>query len=187
MKANPDSLFRSISVTSRPPRNDEVNGESYHFVSRAEFEHRIAGGDFFEWEEVHGNYYGTLKSTLDTAVKSGKDLLLIIEIRGALNIKEHYPDDTVVVFMTPPDSATLKKRLRGRGRMSAREESLRFETARFEYGKLIEFADLPGRIDYFVVNDDAGQTYEGLDSILKAERQKLQRMEKNEIEKICRI
>lgn len=185
LQSFPDSLQRSISVTSREPRPGESHGQSYYFISRGEFEHRIAKGEFFEWEEVHGNYYGTLMSTIKAVPVSGRDLLLIIDIRGALRVKEAFPEDTVIAFMVPPDFKTLKERLRARGKMSNREEALRFDTARFEYGKLLEHADRKGQVDYLVVNDEIEATYTAISSILLAERARLYRIDRDEIEKVC--
>ena len=185
LQAFPDSLTRSVSVTSREPRAGETHAQSYYFISRNEFEHRIAKGEFFEWEEVHGNYYGTLMNTIKSVPVSGKDLMLVIDIRGALRVKEAFPEDTIIAFMVPPDFKTLKDRLRARGKMSNREEALRFETARFEYARLLEHADRKGHIDYLVVNDEIEPTFAAVSSILQAERARLHRIDRDEVEKIC--
>ena len=92
LKSEGGGLKQSISVTSRAPRSDEKSGLSYEFVSRSEFETRIAQGFFYEWEEVHGNLYGTPRRTIEDAIASGQDLLLIIDIKGAKNLKMNFPD-----------------------------------------------------------------------------------------------
>jgi hypothetical protein len=87
-----EDLHYSISVTSRPPRDGEVDGKSYHFVSREDFFARRTRGEFFEWEETHGNLYGTLRSSLENGINSGNDLLFQIDIRGAMTMKKNFPD-----------------------------------------------------------------------------------------------
>jgi guanylate kinase len=117
----PDLRF-SISCTTRPPRPDEVNGKDYQFISREEFEKRIAEGDFVEWVENYGQFYGTSKKTMDAFLARGCDLLLDIEPRGAKAIREHYPQ-AVFIFILPPSLAELRSRLEKRGESAAVMES----------------------------------------------------------------
>lgn len=175
----------SVSATSRPKREGEVSGRDYHFLSREEFEERLSQGSFFEWEETHGHYYGTLRETIDDAIHSGKDLLLDIDIRGALRIRKEFPDDAVVIFFLPPSFAEMKKRLEARGDLSAEAFATRVKTSEFEYAKFLEVAGDAGGIDYCLVNDDLEETYAKVEAILVSERLKVQRMDKAELEKMC--
>lgn len=177
----------SVSVTSRPARSGEVQGESYHFVSRAEFDERIKAGAFVEWEEVHGNLYGTLKEALTKSVVDGKDLILDIDIAGALNIKKLNPQDTVIVFIVPPSSKVLVERILKRGSVTPEELSRRLDTARIEYAKALELSKQFGKIDYFVVNDDRLLAEAQVESILEAERSRLSRLDDLALRTICRV
>ena len=103
----------SISYTTRPPRGSEVNGQEYHFTSREEFERMVAAGDFLEWAEVFGNYYGTAMSALDHAREAGKDLLLDIDVQGAVQVMKKLPE-AVSIFILPPSPQVLEMRLRNR-------------------------------------------------------------------------
>ncbi|RMG44530.1 MAG: guanylate kinase [Candidatus Dadabacteria bacterium] len=177
---------RSISLTSRKPREDEVDGKSYYFVSRDEFEIRVKNNELFEWEEVHGNYYGTLRSTLDEALKDGVDLLLDIDIKGALNIKKHYPDNTCITFIALPSFEELVRRVRGRGKMDEQQLERRIVTARSEYDTLLKLMK-SGKIDYFLINDQLEDSFENLCSILKAEGNRLKRLDYEQIRRICTV
>ncbi len=103
----------SISYTTRLPRGSEENGREYHFTSREEFERMIAAGDFLEWAEVFGNYYGTAMSALDHARQAGKDLLLDIDVQGAVQVMTKLPN-AVSIFILPPSPEVLEMRLRNR-------------------------------------------------------------------------
>ena len=103
----------SISYTTRAPRGSEVNGQEYHFTSREEFERMVAAGDFLEWAEVFGNYYGTAMSALDHAREAGKDLLLDIDVQGAVQVMKKLPA-AVSIFILPPSPQVLEMRLRNR-------------------------------------------------------------------------
>jgi guanylate kinase len=108
-----EGLDFSISYTTRAPRGSEEDGREYHFTTRAEFERMIAAGDFLEWAEVFGNYYGTAVSALDHAEKAGKDLLLDIDVQGAVQVMKKLPD-AVSIFILPPSPQILEMRLRNR-------------------------------------------------------------------------
>lgn len=177
----------SISVTSRAPRAGETSGVDYHFVTRAEFESKIKNDELFEWEEVHGNFYGTMRSTVQSAIDSGTDLLLDIDIRGALNFKKHFPLNSSLIFLVPPSFTILMERLSARGAMSDQDKQKRIATAQAEYSKVIELARDPSALDYFVVNDDRRETLEHLLAILRAERSRLVRVDLAEIKKLCSI
>lgn len=183
----PNEVMASVSVTTRAPRPGEVHGHSYFFIGRDEFVKRRAAGDFYESEEVHGNLYGTLKSTLDEAIRRGVDLLLDIDIRGALRFRREYPANAVVVFMVPPSTADLIARLRTRGPLPDAELGVRLETARGEYRTLLEVAADPAAVQYFLVNDALEDTYAALKTIRAAEKFRLHRLESSEVAALCRI
>jgi guanylate kinase len=108
-----EGLDFSISYTTRAPRGSETDGREYHFTTRAEFERMIAAGDFLEWAEVFGNYYGTAVSALDHARVAGKDLLLDIDVQGAVQVMKKLPK-AVPIFILPPSPQVLEMRLRNR-------------------------------------------------------------------------
>ena len=132
-----ESIHYSTSATTRQPRPNEVPGTSYHFMTREEFLARRDSGEFFETEETHGNLYGTLRATLEDGINAGRDLLFQIDIRGALNFKKHFPNNTVTLFIIPPSFEALKERLKGRGTDDPAELQRRFTTAREEYEALL--------------------------------------------------
>ncbi|HEX3373673.1 MAG TPA: guanylate kinase [Edaphobacter sp.] len=108
-----EGLDFSISYTTRAPRGSEEDGREYHFITREEFERMIAAGDFLEWAEVFGNYYGTAVSALGNAKRDGKDLLLDIDVQGAMQVMEKLPE-AVSIFVLPPSPTVLEMRLRSR-------------------------------------------------------------------------
>ncbi|MCX6115170.1 MAG: guanylate kinase [Proteobacteria bacterium] len=187
IKENPETMQYSISATTRAPRASEVQGKSYHFMSREEFIERRTKGEFFEWEENHGNLYGTLRASLEDGINAGKDLLFQIDIRGALNFKQNFPQNTVTIFIIPPTFADLQKRLQGRGTVDPLELERRFATAKGEYGALLSLGGDTGKIDYLVVNNELDQTYEAIYSIVLAERSRYHRMERSSVEQFCDI
>jgi guanylate kinase len=183
----PTEVTPSISVTSRPPRIGEVHGRNYFFVSREEFLAKRARGDFYESEEVHGNLYGTLRATLDEAIARGVDLLLDIDIRGALRFKREYPNHTVVVFMVPPNTRALIDRLRSRAPVDDAELQVRLQTASAEYGALLSGMADRHQVDYFLVNDEIEVTYATLRAIRLAEAARLVRLDRSMVEQLCVI
>lgn len=181
------ALRYSISATTRSPRANEVQGKSYHFMTREDFVDRRAKGEFFEWEENHGNLYGTLQSSLLEGISSGKDLLFQIDIRGALNFKRQFPENAVTVFLLPPSFNALKIRLQGRGTNEQDELVRRFSTARQEYDLLLKlYGEIDG-IDYVVVNNDRDVTYDQVRSILVAERARYHRIDKESVQQFCEV
>jgi len=183
----PGALQYSVSATSRPPRATEASGSSYHFMSREEFILRRERGEFFEWEEIHGNLYGTLHDNLIKGIESGKDLVFQIDIRGALNFKRQFPDNAVTVFIVPPSFEELKERLEGRGTVDPQEQKRRFETARSEYQSLLRLHGDRSTIDYLVVNRDLDSTYDQVRSIVMAERARYLRIDKESVEQFCEV
>lgn len=181
------SLSFSVSLTSRPKRPQEKEGESYFFVAREEFEQRIKQGDLLEWEEVHGNLYGTLRCVLLDAVDSGRDLLLDIDVKGALNIRQQFSGQAVSVFVTPPSYALLKERLLGRGPMAPEEFKRRMQTARQEYRMLTDQLEQTARFDYLVINADFDQALSELKAIVLAERRRISRLDAEAVRMIGRM
>ena len=109
----PDMLY-SVSHTTRPPRHGETPGIDYHFITKAEFLHRIESGEWAEWAQVHGNYYGSSANFLNQGLEAGKDILLDIDVQGMLKILQRYPS-SVTIFIRPPSLKTLRDRLESRG------------------------------------------------------------------------
>ena len=161
----------SVSATTRAPRTGEVNGVSYHFMTKESFRERLDAGDFLEYNEYAGNYYGTPKSEVVSRIAGGTSMILEIDVHGAMNIKRQYPG-AVLLMIAPPDYPTLEKRLRGRGD-DVPEEVIR---KRLSAAK-DELAQRPG-YDYLVINRD-GEADEAADEILAiidAERNKVSRL-----------
>lgn len=180
-------LHYSISVTSRPPREGEVDGKSYHFVSREEFLARRDRGEFFEWEETHGNLYGTLRATLENGINSGHDLLFQIDVRGAMTMKKNFPDNTVAVFIIPPSFEALRERLLSRGSVESAELERRFKTAQQEYETLQGLHANRGAIDFLLLNRDLEDAYTQIRSIVISERSRFRRMDIDSVAKFCRV
>lgn len=183
----PDVLSYSTSVTTRPARPNEVPGKSYHFISRDEFIARRDRGEFFEWEENHGNLYGTLRSNLENGITMGKDLLFQIDIRGALNFKRNFSENTVTLFIVPPSFEDLQKRLRGRGTVDHGELQRRFSTARSEYEALLSLHGTPVGVDYLIVNRELDSTYDEVRAIVIAERARYSRLDKASVRQFCEV
>ncbi len=178
------SLRKSLSTTTRPPRQGEVQGVHYHFIARPDFERGVQAGAFFEWEEIHGNLYGTLRSNLTQAIADGVDLLLVIDIRGALNVRKQFPQHTLVTFVAPPTFAVLEERLRGRGG-NADEISRRLATARAEYAALRGAATTGREVDYLVVNDTLDRAADEVRAVLVAARCRLDLVRRGEVDRLC--
>lgn len=183
LKEFADSMKLSISMTSRAPRATETNGTEYIFVTRKEFEQKVKGGELFEWEETHGNLYGTLRASLEDAIQTGRDILFDIDIRGALTFKSAFPDNTVILLVVPPDQQTLIHRVKSRG---ASDEDLktRLETARREYQA---FLACKKDISYLVVNDNLMDTFRVVSGIVFSERAKIARMSSNYLSTLCSL
>lgn len=159
----------SISMTSRLPRGNEVNGKEYFFVTKEEFEDNIKKGNFLEYAEYNGNYYGTPKHKIDEYLNKGIDVILIIEIQGALQIKELIPE-ALFIFIMPPSMDELKKRLIARGTDSNEKIISRFKTAYQEINEVTKY-------NYVVVNDVLENAVEKVSSILISEKCRVDRIE----------
>ena len=140
------SAWVSVSATTRAPRPGEVAGESYFFLTPEEFDARIAAGDFLEWAEVHGQRYGTLRSTVEAKIAEGRDVVLEIDPQGALQVKQLMPS-SVLVFIMAPSFGELERRIRGRGAETDEQVKTRLETA-------VRELQLVGTYDHVIENDD---------------------------------
>lgn len=157
-----DSLDFSISYTTRPPRGPEQNRKEYFFVSREEFKTMIDAGEFLEYADVFGNYYGTARRFLRDAQTNGHDLLLDIDVQGASQIMRQI-QGAVSIFILPPDWETLERRLRSRGQDSEQVIRRRLDTARREIENYSKY-------DYILVNNLLEQSADQLKDIVLAER-----------------
>jgi guanylate kinase len=159
----------SISYTTRPPRAVETNGVDYIFISRAEFEERLANGEFLEYAEVFGNYYGTHRSTFEQAAHQGRDLVLDIDVHGARQLKVAIPE-AISIFVLPPSREVLEQRLRARSQDSEEVIQRRLKGAAEEVRNYTQY-------DYVLINREIDESAERLVSIVKAERLRKARME----------
>lgn len=154
------SLGFSISATSRKPRGQEVHGKDYFFLTENEFQEKIDNGEFVEWEEVYaGTRYGTLESEVRRVTESGHNLIMDVDVKGALNIKKRFGAGALSVFVMPPDIETLEKRLRSRGTDSEETILHRLAKAKYEMGFSKEF-------DTVVVNDSLPRAVEEMKRII---------------------
>lgn len=143
-----DELAFSVSATNRPIRPGETNGQSYHFLTSAEFESKVATGEFVEYEEVYpGRMYGTLRSEIERLWALGKVVVFDIEVKGATNLKRLYPDNSTAVFVNPPSPEILFQRLRDRNTESEADLEVRIARAAME----LDFVD---SFDKVLINDD---------------------------------
>jgi len=154
-------LELSVSATTRPPREGEVDGRDYHFLTPEQFDERIAAEDFLEFATYSGNLYGTMRSEVERRLAAGRSVVLEIEVQGARQVRAAMRE-SVQVFIAPPDPAVLRDRLHGRGTDSAEAIDARLEVATQEMAAQDEFA-------YRVVNDDLGRAAGELVSIVRAE------------------
>jgi len=157
-------LRHSVSFTTRNPRGGEVDGKDYYFVTREEFQRMVRGGEFAEWAEVHGNFYGTALRTLEESRDQGIDLILDIDCQGALQLKEKQVAG-VNIFILPPSYAELRRRLEGRDSDKPEVIETRMSNAAAEIREA-------RRYDYIIVNDQFSRAVEELRSIIIAEHQR---------------
>lgn len=139
-------LYYSVSVTTRSPRLGEMNGKDYYFISRSKFEQLVAAGEFLEWAEFAGNYYGTPREEVEKQIRSGKSVVLEIELEGARQIRATFPS-TLSIFILPPSFKELENRIRGRASDSEEAIARRLCRAQEEIHAANEF-------DLQIVNDD---------------------------------
>lgn len=173
LKANPD-IWQSISMTTRLPREGEEEGVTYYFVTKEEFEQRIKDGQMLEYAEVYnGTYYGTPKDEVLKRINNGMDVLLEIDIEGAINIKEMYPN-AICIFIMPPSMKELKKRLEGRGTETKDKVLERFKKAYQEVNEVTKY-------NYVVINDEVELAKKKIESILISEKCRVDRIEDVEL------
>lgn len=140
------SLGLTVSATTRQPREGEIDGVSYYFLTEEEFERRVEAGEFLEWANVHGHRYGTLRSEAERLLAEGRSVVLEIDVQGGLNVRRVRPD-TVLVFIEPPSAEELERRLRGRGTEDEATIRLRLSNAASEL-------EVSAKYDERIVNDD---------------------------------
>ena len=160
-------LVYSISMTTRKPRQGEVDGVDYYFVSREEFQKRIDNNQFLEWAEFVGNYYGTPKDKVEEQIEKGKEVVLEIEVNGALQVLSKVKD-AVSIFIVPPGKQALYDRLRRRGTEPEEVIQERMAKANREF-------QLAHKYDYIVVNDDVDNAADRIMAIIRAEHAKTER------------
>lgn len=160
-------LERSRSYTSRARRSGEIEGVDYNFVSRPEFEGMVARGEFLEWADVFGNLYGTSRGQTEARLAAGFEVVLVIDVQGARQVRQRMPD-AVAVFVLPPSFEALERRLRGRSQDSSGAIARRLETARSEVAAVSEY-------DYVVVNDELDRCVSEICAIVTAERARRER------------
>ena len=162
-----DNYALSISATTRKPRNGEEDGREYFFKTVEEFENMIEQDKLIEYANYVGNYYGTPKEYVESMLSDGKDVILEIEMQGAMKVKEKMPD-TLLVFVTPPSAEILKNRLVGRGTED-------MDTINARLSRAYEEADYMEKYDYLLINDDLDQCVKELHGIIQSEHSKVSR------------
>jgi guanylate kinase len=155
-------LGYSVSFTTRAPREGEINGRHYHFVSMDRFREMQENGEFLEWAEVHGNLYGTAHSEIKRELQLGKDIILEIDVQGA-NTVRHIVPDAISVFILPPSFEVLRQRLMGRGSETPKDLHIRLCNSRAEMEAYRHF-------DYVILNDDLHKASMQLSAVILAER-----------------
>ncbi len=175
VEKRPEIIY-SISITSRPPRSNEKDGQDYRFVSVTEFERMLHNDELAEWAMVHDNYYGTPYNELTGYLAKGRDIIMDIDTVGARSVKKLYPQ-AVSIFVIPPSIEVLKQRLKSRATDSEEVINKRLNKARLEIEQISDF-------DYWLVNDDFERAVDTVVSIINAERCRLSRYNPEEIDKI---
>lgn len=160
-----DKFYYSVSATTRNPREGEVNGVNYHFITKADFEERIKNNAMLEYAEYCGNYYGTPKKEIEEMREKGKNVLLEIEVQGAMKVRDICPD-AIFIFILPPSVAELERRLRKRGTETDDVIAERVSQAKGE----LAFAE---KYDYVVVNNALEDAISDFRAVIKAEEQKV--------------
>jgi guanylate kinase len=161
----PDFKF-SISATTRKPRENEVNGRDYFFLSTEEFKELISKNELVEYEHIFDNYYGTLKSQVEKSLRNGETIVFDIDVKGALSIKKLYPEESLLIFIAPPSVEVLKQRLIARGTESPEELEKRLKRIEMELS-------LKDKFDYVIVNDDLEKAKKELIEIVQKETMRL--------------
>ncbi|MDD6299004.1 guanylate kinase [Hornefia butyriciproducens] len=163
--SDPDRMELSVSMTTRPPRKGEVDGVSYYFVTMEQFRENILADGFLEHAEVYGNCYGTPKAKVIEKLEAGIDVVLEIDIQGAMNVKKAYPDG-IFIFILPPSMSILRKRLTGRGTDSMDIIDMRLSKTLGELSYIEEY-------DYVVVNGELEEAVDRVKAIVVAEHSRV--------------
>lgn len=162
------NFYLSVSATTRSPRKGEADGINYFFITKEAFKQGIENDDFLEYAEVYGNYYGTPKSKVMKMIENGMDVILEIDIQGALKVKENYPDG-VFIFILPPSMEELKNRIIQRASETPESLMLRFKSAYKEINYVSKY-------NYAVVNDMVDNAVDKIECIISAERCRVDRI-----------
>ncbi|MCF6462706.1 guanylate kinase [Clostridium sp. Cult1] len=170
-----EKLVFSVSATTRAPRRGEIDGVNYFFIDEEKFSKMVENDEFLEYANVHGNLYGTPKNFVLEQIERGEIVILEIDVQGALQVKESYPEG-VFIFLLPPSMSELKNRIKKRGTETDKDIDIRLKNA-FEELKFID------EYDYIVINDEVMEAVEKTETIIGAEKLKVKRL-KNIIEKI---
>ena len=170
-----DQIKLSVSATTRKPRNGEVHGVNYFFIEKEEFTRMVENGEFLEHAQIYDNFYGTPKAAIIEKKKKGQDIILEIEMQGARQIKEVYPEG-VFIFVLPPSLEELKSRIVGRGTETQEEIEKRFSCAFEEINQIVNY-------DYFIVNEDIEKSVNDVEAIILSEKNKVTRYKNNIIDK----
>ena len=156
---HPDMLF-SVSATTRPKRSTEVEGKDHFFLTKEIFEEYLRLGNLAEWEEIYGNYYGTLKSEINRTLQQDRIMLFDIDVKGALSIRKHFPNESILIFIKPPSFEVLKNRLESRNTENLETLKRRLERVPLEMEQGQQF-------DFQVVNDDLQKAINEVDKIVQ--------------------
>lgn len=169
------SIELSVSMTTRSPRPDEIEGENYYFTSQETFQQAIRSDGFLEYAKVYDHYYGTPKKTVLDMLEEGKDVLLEIDIQGALQIRDRYPEG-VFIFVLPPSMMELRKRITGRGSESENAINLRL-------GEALKEVSYIDKYDYCIINGELSEAVSRAKAIITAEHSKVSKAVYELIEK----
>ncbi|KLO23704.1 MULTISPECIES: guanylate kinase [unclassified Marinitoga] len=159
----------SVSYTTRPARPGETDGKDYFFVDENTFNEMVEKDEFLEYANVHGHKYGTSKKYIEKKINEGFNIVLDIDVQGALNVVKKMPKETVLIFIAPPSYSELKKRLMNRGTEKEKDLKIRLADAKWELSKINEF-------DYLIVNEDLNEAINQLIAIFIAEQIKTERV-----------
>ncbi|WCK02961.1 guanylate kinase [Agrobacterium tumefaciens] len=157
------NISLSVSVTTRPRRQSEIEGIHYHFISKRDFERMRDGDELLEWAEVHGNFYGTPREPVEAAMAAGRDMLFDIDWQGAEQLQDKMKADVVSIFILPPTMTELQSRLHRRAEDTEEVIKTRLLNSRSEIEHWRDY-------DYVILNDDLQAAFEGIEAIVKAER-----------------
>ncbi|MBR2500376.1 MAG: guanylate kinase [Clostridia bacterium] len=178
-------FFLSVSATTRLPRPGEIDGVNYYFITKEEFQDRIANDGFIEWAEFCGNFYGTPKASIEKLLAEGKDVILEIEVQGALKVKEAF-SEAILFFVLPPSPEELKNRLLGRGTETEEVVNARLNQAMWELSQSPKYS-------YILLNDEIDKAVERFEKAVETEKYAIERnkdfteMFSNELKKITDV